>query len=95
MGCEVNNRSGDDTRGLDRIIFFSDAVFAIVMTLLILDIPVPDIPSASAAAELPVRVLDLWPKFFSYALSFMVIGTYWMAHHSTFRYFRSYDRMIM
>ena len=51
MGFEVNNRSGDDTRGLDRIIFFSDAVFAIVMTLLILDIPVSDIPPASAAAD--------------------------------------------
>jgi len=95
LGFDVNNRSGDDARGLDRILFFSDAIFAIVMTLLILDIPVPDIPRASATAELPGRVLDLWPKFFSYALSFMVIGTYWMAHHGTFRYFRSYDRMIM
>ena len=95
LGFEVNNRSGEDTRGLDRIIFFSDAVFAIVMTLLILDISVPDIPQDSATAELPARVLDLWPKFFSYALSFMVIGTYWIAHHGTFRYFRSYDRMLM
>ena len=91
----MNNRSGEDTRGLDRIIFFSDAVFAIVMTLLILDISVPDIPQDSATAELPARVLDLWSKFFSYALSFMVIGTYWMAHHGTFRYFRTYDRMLM
>jgi uncharacterized membrane protein len=54
----VNDRSDEDPRGLDRIIFFSDAVFAIVMTLLILDVPVPDIPQASAAAELPSRVLD-------------------------------------
>jgi uncharacterized membrane protein len=92
---DVNNQSGEDTRGLDRIIFFSDAVFAIVMTLLILDISVPDIPQDSATAELPGRVLDLWPEFFSYALSFVVIGTYWMAHHGTFRYFRSYDRMLM
>ena len=91
----MNNRSGEDTRGLDRIIFFSDAIFAIVMTLLILDISVPAIPQASATAELPARVLDLWPKFFSYALSFLVIGTYWMAHHGTFRYFKSYDRMLM
>jgi uncharacterized membrane protein len=91
----VNNRSGEDTRGLDRIIFFSDAVFAIVMTLLILDISVPDIPQDAATAELPARVLDLWPQFFSYALSFLVIGTYWMAHHGTFRYFRTYDRMLM
>jgi uncharacterized membrane protein len=92
---DVNNRSSEDTRGLDRIIFFSDAIFAIVMTLLILNISVPDIPQDSAAAELPARVLDLWPQFFSYALSFLVIGTYWMAHHGTFHYFRSYDRMLM
>jgi TMEM175 potassium channel family protein len=92
---DVNNRGGEDTRGLDRIIFFSDAVFAIVMTLLILDISVPDIPQDSATAELPGRVLDLWPEFFSYTLSFLVIGTYWMAHHGTFGYFRSYDRMLM
>jgi uncharacterized membrane protein len=91
----MNNRSGEDTSGLDRIIFFSDAIFAIVMILLILDIPIPDIPQDSATAELPSRVLDLWPHFFSYALSFMVIGTYWMAHHGTFRYFRRYDRVLM
>jgi uncharacterized membrane protein len=65
------------------------------MTLLILDIPVPDVPQDSAAAELPGRVLDLWPKFFSYALSFLVIGTYWMAYHGTFRYLEGYDRMLM
>ena len=95
MSLDVNNRSGEDTRGLDRIIFFSDAVFAIVMTLLILDISVPDIPQDSPTAELPARVLDLWPQFFSYVLSFLVIGTYWMAHHGTFRYFRTYDRRLM
>jgi uncharacterized membrane protein len=95
LGFDTNNHSGEDTSGLDRIIFFSDAIFAIVMTLLILDIPIPDIPQDSATAELPSRVLDLWPQFFSYALSFMVIGTYWMAHHGTFQYFRSYDRVLM
>jgi uncharacterized membrane protein len=91
----VNNQSSDDTKELDRIIFFSDAVFAIVMTLLILDIQVPDIPPNLAAAELPARVLDLWPKFFSYVLSFIVISTYWIAHHGTFRYIKSYDRGLL
>ena len=95
MRSDVNNSSGEDTRGLDRIICFSDAVFAIVMTLLILDISVPDIPQGTATAELPARVLDLWPQFFSYALSFLVIGTNWMAHHGTFQYFKSYDRTLM
>jgi uncharacterized membrane protein len=95
LGFDMNNRSGEDTSGLDRIMSFSDAIFAIVMTLLILDIPIPDIPPDSATAELSSRVLDLWPQFFSYALSFMVIGTYWIAHHGTFQYFRSYDRVLM
>ena len=91
----MNNQSSEDTRELDRIIFFSDAVFAIVMTLLILDIQVPSIPADLVSTELPRQVLDLWPEFFSYVLSFLVIGTYWMAHHGTFRYIESYDRVLM
>jgi uncharacterized membrane protein len=83
-------------RELDRLIFFSDAIFAIVMTLLILEIRAPDnVPSDVAATEVPNLVWALWPKFFSYVLSFLVIGTYWIAHHQTFRYVRSYDRTLL
>ncbi len=83
-------------RELDRLIFFSDAIFAIVMTLLILDIRAPDdVPSNRAATEVPILVWALWPKFFSYVLSFLVIGTYWIAHHQTFRYVRSYNRTLL
>ena len=85
----------EDGRELDRIVFFSDAVFAIAITLLVLDIRVPDIPTNLAAEELPGRLLDLWPKFFSYMLSFLVIISYWMAHHSIFRGIRGYDRGLM
>jgi uncharacterized membrane protein len=82
-------------RELDRLIFFSDAVFAIVMTLLVLEIRVPEVPPSLAAAQVPAKVLALGPKFFSYVLSFLVIGTYWIAHHQTFRYVRSYDRTLL
>jgi uncharacterized membrane protein len=82
-------------RELERLIFFSDAVFAIVMTLLVLEVRVPEVPPDLAAAELPGKVLDLWPKFFSYVLSFLVIGIYWIAHHQTFRYVMSYDRTLL
>jgi len=85
----------EDSRELDRIVFFSDAVFAIAITLLVLDIRVPDIPANLAAEQLPGRLLDLWPKFFSYMLSFLVIISYWMAHHSIFRVIRGYDRGLM
>ncbi len=84
-----------NSRELDRLIFFSDAVFAIVMTLLILDIRVPDVPADAAAHEVPGLVFELWPKFFSYVLSFFVIGLYWIGHHQTFRYVRSYDRTLL
>ena len=83
-------------RELDRLIFFSDAIFAIVMTLLILEIRAPDnVPSNVAATEVPSLVWALWPKFFSYVLSFLVIGTYWISHHQIFRYVRSYDRVLL
>jgi uncharacterized membrane protein len=94
-GSEVDKRSADDTKGLERIVFFSDAILAIVMTLLVLDIPVPDLPPDLPAAELPAQVLALWPKFFSYVLSILVIGIYWIAHHQTFLYINSYDRTLM
>src|SRR5215212_2983207 len=83
------------TRELERFIFFTDAVFAIVMTLLVLEIRVPEVPPDLAVAELPTKVLALGPKFFSYVLSFLVIGTYWIAHHQTFRYVQSYDRRLL
>jgi uncharacterized membrane protein len=85
----------ENGRELDRIVFFSDAVFAIAITLLVLDIRVPDIPANLAAEELPDRLLGLWPKFFSYMLSFLVIISYWMSHHSIFRAIRGYDRRLM
>ena len=88
-------QSDHDERELDRLLFFSDAVFAIVMTLLVLEIRVPEVSPHLAAMEVPNKVLALGPKFFSYMLSFLVIGTYWIAHHQTFRYVRSYNRMLL
>ena len=56
--------------------FFSDAVFAIAITLLALDLKVPQVSESLAAAELPSALLELWPKFFSFLLSFWIIGFY-------------------
>ena len=56
---------------VERIVFFSDAVFAIAITLLVLEIRVPDgLPPARLAGALG----GMWPKFFSYLISFSVIG---------------------
>jgi TMEM175 potassium channel family protein len=77
------NRSAnifDDKTGLDRIIFFSDAVMAIAITLLVFDLNVP------------VIVL---PRIISLILSFAVIGIYWESHHRIFRNIRRYDRGLI
>ena len=91
-GSRDNTENGRD---LDRIVFFSDAVFAIAITLLVLDIHVPEIPERLVDEQLPGRLLALWPKYLSYVLSFVVILMYWMAHHITFRAIKRYDRTLI
>src|SRR3954468_22848367 len=63
----------------NRVEAFSDGVFAIVITLLILDIRVPDVDYSQLSASL-VAVL---PRIFAYVISFGVIGVYWLAHHQS------------
>jgi len=81
-----------DTGGnTERVEFFSDAVFAIAMTLLVLDIRLPD----TAAAELGPALAALAPEYFAYALSFAVIGVNWSAHHRKYRLISGYDRRLV
>jgi uncharacterized membrane protein len=72
-------------RDRDRIVNLSDGVFAIALTLLVLDIRVPNIPENVVGSELPGVLLALWPKYLGYVLSFVVISTFWIIHHTIFR----------
>jgi uncharacterized membrane protein len=65
---------------LDRTIAFSDAVFAIAMTILVLELHVPDVPPA----QLPAQLLNLLPAYLTFVLSFVVVGVIWMSHHRKF-----------
>ena len=80
--------------GLDRLVAFSDGVIAIAITLLVLDLRVPEV-----AAELtgdPGQALEnLWPKVLGYVVSFWVIALFWVAHHRCYRYVRQYDRRLI
>ena len=58
----LGTREGAAGKDRDRIINLRDGVFAIAITLLILDVRVPDIPESSVAAELPAALLALWPQ---------------------------------
>ena len=94
-GPQEGRRVEGDSRSLDRILALSDGVFAIALTLLVLNIKVPEIPEDLVAEELPGELLDLWPKFLSYVISFVVIILYWIAHHSIFGVIKDHDRVLM
>jgi uncharacterized membrane protein len=73
-----------------RIMTLADGVFAIVLTLLVLDIKAPE---ALSEAELITKLLALWPKLFSYIISFAILGIFWFGHHMEFHYIRRSDRI--
>ena len=60
-----------------RLEAFSDGVFAIVITLLILDIKIPEVQSTA----LPAALVKMLPQLVTYVLSFFIIGLYWHLHH--------------
>ncbi len=81
--------------GLERIVFFSDAVMAIAITLLALDIRVPAIPLETAQTELPAQLKAMVPRFTRLVVSFVIIGVYWLSHHRYFEFIRRYDRRLI
>ena len=91
----MNQRVKGNDRELDRIVFFSDAVFAIAITLLVLSIEVPQIPENLVAEELLDQLFDLGRNMLSYVISFLVIFSYWTVHHSIFSSIRGYDRGLL
>lgn len=75
-----------------RVEAFSDGVFAIAITLLILAV---GIEQARAEGELSEQLLDLWPAYLAYAVSFLTIGIMWINHHAVFRHFARVDRPLL
>jgi uncharacterized membrane protein len=75
-----------------RVEAFSDGVFAIAITLLILAV---GIEQAFAEGELKQQLLDLWPAYIAYAVSFLTIGIMWANHHQIFRHFARVDRPLL
>lgn len=84
-----------DQLGLERLIFFSDAVFAIAITLLALEIRLPETEKLLNNAELSAQLKGMWQEYLAYIISFMVIGTFWVAHHRKYRFIKRYDNGLM
>ena len=68
---------------IDRLTFFCDAVVAIAMTLLALELPVPD---ADSGAGLLTFLGDHYGEYLAFLISFFVIAQYWRGHHRVYRY---------
>ncbi len=76
----------------ERILFFSDAVFAIVITILVLELKVPHIAHENLnEANLRHALVELIPKFLGFIYSFFIVGMMWIEHHRIFRYISHYD----
>lgn len=77
---------GNAGRDTDRLEAFSDAIIAIAITLLVLDVQVPSQEAIASNGALWHALGDLWPSYLGFALSFVVIGIMWVNHHQLFLY---------
>ena len=71
-----------ENKSLDRLAAFSDGVFAIAITLLILEIKVPPIDSIHSVNDVVDSIFHLWPSFFAFLYSFGGILVQWVFHHN-------------
>jgi uncharacterized membrane protein len=76
-----------------RIEAFSDGVFAIAITLLVIEIGVPHVEGAGTT--LFGALIEQWPSYLGYAISFLQIGVIWANHHNRFRYIARSDHLLL
>ncbi len=82
--------------GKQRIEALSDAIFAFAMTLLVLDVKIPKIPKELVTPEFLAQTLwDLWPKFLSFLMSFIILSLFWIAHHGYSHFLKRTDRNFL
>ncbi len=75
----------------DRLVTLTDGVFAIAMTILVLELAIPGTERLVTDAELGELLLEGWADFLIYGLSFLVLGMFWMMHHAIFDAVTHYD----
>src|SRR5690348_7122540 len=83
VSSEINE---DIEQGTERLAAFSDAVIAIAITLLVLEIHVPQVEDQSGDTSLITALLNQWPSYLGYVLTFLIVGILWTNLHNQFRY---------
>ncbi len=79
----------------ERLTFFSDGVFAITITLLVLEIKVPELAENLISSHLSSELWHLVPKMLGHILSFVILGLYWIAHHNMFMHIKRHDHILL
>lgn len=80
---------------LERMILFSDAVFAIAITLLIIEIKFPEVPKDATVPEIQELFKPVIIRFLGFILSFFFIGIMWARHLKIFKYLKNYDSGVI
>ena len=81
--------------GKNRIEALSDGIFAIAMTLLVLELHLPNLPPNAPNVQVAPALWQLWPKLLTYAVSFLSLGVYWIGHHNMYHAIRRADRVLL
>jgi uncharacterized membrane protein len=78
-----------------RLNAISDGVFAIVITLMVFEIKIPEVAPGRAVTELPQALIKLLPDFEILFLSFVILGIYWVGHNNVFLHVLRHDRLML
>jgi uncharacterized membrane protein len=81
--------------GNERLFAFSDGVFAITITLLVLEIKIPEISKELVATKLVSELSHLFPFIISHLISFLVLGIFWVAHHNMFAHVKRHNHILL
>jgi uncharacterized membrane protein len=84
-----------ESKSLARVEMFSDGIFAIAITLLILEIKVPRIDTIHSSKDLVDALIRLWPSYFAFSYSFGGILVQWVVHHNTFNHLDKTSRAFI
>lgn len=91
---DKQNLSSREQRAVDpgRVLALTDGVFAIIITILVLELKVPDLSSGQSLYD---SLVEIQPTFSAFVISFLIVGMYWVWHRSTFANVRYVDTQVV